>query len=231
MAPSSLLPSQTLYLLRIFLVNSSFWMTSTRLSSDHNSSHPNLVPRFTGNECFYCYTIKCVNLLLNILFQVKEICFLVYLFFLYCHDGWGNIVAFTQVITVYQIYCTWIHPLNHSPLSLPPPIPGVSADIIFAFTYTCTHFIALYSPSYSISLELFWSRWCLSFPASHPGKGLLCTPVLWLRAKKRKDKMKKHDILAWDKGSYTGSLLWFFHICMYYNPSWFISSNFLLMVV
>jgi hypothetical protein len=21
--------------------------------------------------------------------------------------------------------------------------------------------------------------------------------------------------------------LWYFHVCMYYNPSWFISSNFL----
>jgi hypothetical protein len=28
-------------------------------------------------------------------------------------------VAFTKVLIVYQIYHTWIHPLHHSPLSLP----------------------------------------------------------------------------------------------------------------
>jgi hypothetical protein len=38
---------------------------------------------------------------------------------------WGYIVAFTKVITIYQIYHTWIHPLHHFPLFSPPPIPGI----------------------------------------------------------------------------------------------------------
>jgi hypothetical protein len=37
-------------------------------------------------------------------------------FFFYCAE-WGYIVAFTKVLTVYQIYHTWMHPLHHSPLS------------------------------------------------------------------------------------------------------------------
>jgi hypothetical protein len=28
--------------------------------------------------------------------------------------GWGYIVAFTKVFTIYQIFHTWIHPLHHS---------------------------------------------------------------------------------------------------------------------
>jgi hypothetical protein len=51
-------------------------------------------------------------------------------------------VAFTKVLTMYQIYHTLIHPVHCSPLSLPPWIPEtVSAGISFAFTYTCTHYL------------------------------------------------------------------------------------------
>jgi hypothetical protein len=49
----------------------------------------------------------------------------------------GYIVAFTKVLTMYQIYQIGIHPLHCSALS--PPIPGrVSAGIIFASTYMCS---------------------------------------------------------------------------------------------
>jgi hypothetical protein len=34
-----------------------------------------------------------------------------FIFLLLC---WGYIVAFTKVLTIYQIYRTWIHPLHHS---------------------------------------------------------------------------------------------------------------------
>jgi hypothetical protein len=37
-------------------------------------------------------------------------------FFYFC-AGWGYIVAFTKVLTMYQIYHTLIHPLHSSPLS------------------------------------------------------------------------------------------------------------------
>jgi hypothetical protein len=31
-------------------------------------------------------------------------------------------------------------------------------------------------------------------------------------------------LLVWDKGSYTGSFLRYFHVYMYYNTNWFMSS-------
>jgi hypothetical protein len=64
-----------------------------------------------------------------------------YYFFSYT-DLLGYTVAFTKVLTMYQIYHTWIHPLHHCPLTPPSPIPRmVSTGIIFAFTYTCTPFL------------------------------------------------------------------------------------------
>jgi hypothetical protein len=49
---------------------------------------------------------------------------------------WGYIATFTNVLTIYH---SWTHPLRHSHLSFPPPIPGmVSAGLIFPFTYMCT---------------------------------------------------------------------------------------------
>jgi hypothetical protein len=44
-------------------------------------------------------------------------------------------VAFRKVLTMYQIYPSWIHPLHHSPLSPSPPVPGrVSTGLILPFT-------------------------------------------------------------------------------------------------
>jgi hypothetical protein len=37
----------------------------------------------------------------------------------YCCAGWGYIAALTKVLTMYQIYHTWIHPFHQSP-SYPP---------------------------------------------------------------------------------------------------------------
>jgi hypothetical protein len=45
--------------------------------------------------------------------------FYLIIMFLLC-AGWGYTVAFTSVLTIYQIYDTWIHPLHHSPLSSLP---------------------------------------------------------------------------------------------------------------
>jgi hypothetical protein len=65
---------------------------------------------------------------------------LLFFFFIIVVLGWGHIVALTQVLTMYQMYHTWVHPLHCSPLPSPTPILGVvSAGIIFAFTYLCTH--------------------------------------------------------------------------------------------
>jgi hypothetical protein len=77
--------------------------------------------------------------------------------FVYCCAGWGYIVAFTKVLTVYQIYHAQVHSLHLSPLLFPPPIPGmVSAGIIFAFTYICTQFLYhIHSPT---PLSLPWAH-------------------------------------------------------------------------
>jgi hypothetical protein len=56
----------------------------------------------------------------------------------------GSIMEFTKVLILYQIYYNWIHPLYHSPLSLPPVLGIFSTGLIFPFTYTwhsiCTTF-------------------------------------------------------------------------------------------
>jgi hypothetical protein len=44
-----------------------------------------------------------------------------YLFWYSFFLCWGFIVAFTKVLTLYQKYHTWIHPLHHFPFSLLPP--------------------------------------------------------------------------------------------------------------
>jgi hypothetical protein len=69
-------------------------------------------------------------------------------FFLFCCDGCGYIVAFTKVLTMYQLFHTWIHPFLHSGVSPTPPIHGtVSTGTIFAFTCMCTHILNhIYSP-------------------------------------------------------------------------------------
>jgi hypothetical protein len=78
----------------------------------------------------------------------------IHIFFLYC-GGWGYIVAFAQILKVYQIYHTWIHLLNHSPSSLHPWFLEKFQQVsFFAFTYMCTHFIAPSSPSHFLSPHL-----------------------------------------------------------------------------
>jgi hypothetical protein len=61
--------------------------------------------------------------------------------FFNCCAGWGCIVAFPKVLTIHQIYQSWIHLLHHSPLSSSPIPVTVSTGIIFLFTYTCTPYL------------------------------------------------------------------------------------------
>jgi hypothetical protein len=68
--------------------------------------------------------------------------FIFFLFLLLCH---GYIVAFTKVLTLYQIYHTLIHPLHHSPLTSTPLIPEIaSTGLTFPFTYMCTQYFLCY---------------------------------------------------------------------------------------
>jgi hypothetical protein len=54
----------------------------------------------------------------------------------------GYIVAFTKVLSIYQIYSAWIHRLHHSPLSSLSSIPGiVSTSFIFPFILMCTQYL------------------------------------------------------------------------------------------
>jgi hypothetical protein len=63
-------------------------------------------------------------LLIDQLFLIFYKLFFFLIFFFYCCDGWGYIVAFIQghnaVLTMCQVYHTWIHLLNHSPST---PLP------------------------------------------------------------------------------------------------------------
>jgi hypothetical protein len=64
-----------------------------------------------------------------------------YLLIFYCCAGWGYIVTFTKVLTIYQICCTWIHPLNYSPLSSLPPFLEEFQQVSFFHLHTCVHSI------------------------------------------------------------------------------------------
>jgi hypothetical protein len=53
-------------------------------------------------------------------------------FFFYCRSGWGYTVAFTKVLTMYQICHTWIHPLPWW-CSWPLTVGGILVWFWFAF--------------------------------------------------------------------------------------------------
>jgi hypothetical protein len=70
------------------------------------------------------------------------------LFLLPC---WGYIVTFIKVLTIYQIYHTWICPLHHSPLSPQPHSWNSFKRSHFSiYTHVYTVF-ALYSCSHTLS--------------------------------------------------------------------------------
>jgi hypothetical protein len=65
------------------------------------------------------------------LMQTKYIHF----FLFYCCAECRYIVGFAKLLTLYQIYPTWIHHIHHSPLFPPPLISGiVSTGISFPIT-------------------------------------------------------------------------------------------------
>jgi hypothetical protein len=93
----------------------------------------------------------------------------------------GYIVAFTEVLKMYQIYNTWIHLLYHSPF-LSFPIHGtVSTDNIFAFTHMCKQYLHHIHPP-------------TPFPATFP-LGRTCFTLLFLILQKCKNKKKNMTFL------------------------------------
>jgi hypothetical protein len=81
----------------------------------------------------------------------------------------GYIVAFTKVLTLYQIYHTSIHPLHHSP-SFPSPHSWNSCNRHHFSNYIHVHTVFVpYSPSNTLSLPPLASLW-YQLPKAGPGE-------------------------------------------------------------
>jgi hypothetical protein len=66
-------------------------------------------------------------------------------------------------------------------------------------------------------------------PARPSGQDLFCPPVLRF-CRREKIKWKTWNFSLFKiKVATQGVSLWQFHVHMYYNPNWFISSNFLIL--
>jgi hypothetical protein len=116
--------------------------------------------------------------------------FLHYSFFCLLLWWWECILAFTQVLTMYQMFCTWVNspPQPFSFIS-PPPIPRVvSTGVIFTFTYMCTYFTSSYSPSYPISPTTPSFHWCHVSKVS----GYFCRWFSYMLATNRKLTLIKY---------------------------------------
>jgi hypothetical protein len=94
----------------------------------------------------------------------------------YC-AGWGYIVAFTKVLTIYQICHTWIHPSII--LLYAPPFKEEFQWV--SFTYMCAQYLHHIHPptpfSHLLPLPLI--------PPPHTRQDLFCPPVLWFCKRKK----------------------------------------------
>jgi hypothetical protein len=112
------------------------WLWTPRLFSAF--SYYSLYVSFLVNNCMFYFTY----------------------FLLLC---WWYIVAFANVLTMYQVYHTWyIHLLNHSHSSPPlPPFRGGNFNRYhFYIYYMHTNVILLYSSSYPFFPIPTPSHWC-----------------------------------------------------------------------
>jgi hypothetical protein len=144
--------------------------------------------------------------------RTKTLHWFICLFIFYC-AGCEYIVAFTKVLTMYQIDHTWT-PTFHCSTSPPSPDSWNSINkynfCIYIHVYTL---LAPYSSPYPSSHHFPSPQWCQS---PQPRKNLFHPSVLWFcRRKNIKDKMRNMKfLLIWDKCNYTGSLLVIFP-CIY----------------
>jgi hypothetical protein len=103
------------------------------------------VPSDVSHMCTSCNVqIRvCISISSNTyhFFLVKTFKILSFSFFFYCCAGWGYIVAFRKVLTIYQIYHSWIHPLYHFPLSLFSHQFWNSFNRFHFSTYVCTQYL------------------------------------------------------------------------------------------
>jgi hypothetical protein len=138
--------------------------------------------------------------------------------FLYCCTGQGYIEALAKVLTMYQIYHTWIHPLHHS---LSSPLPNSQNSFNNSHFSTYIHVYLHYIHTVCILLPHFPITSALT-SANLPPQNVFCSPILWFcRRKKIKDEKKNMAfLLVWHKDDFKRS----FRAYMYYNPNWFIST-------
>jgi hypothetical protein len=103
--------------------------------------------------------------------------------FLLC---WGYIVAFTKVLTIYQIHHTWIHPLHHFPL-FPSPHSWNSFNRSHFSIYIHVYSVfALYShPHLPMALSPPPPHLPMGPTSLLSRKVLFCTPVLWFYKRKK----------------------------------------------
>jgi hypothetical protein len=95
----------------------------------------------------------------------------------------------------------------------------------FLHLLTCVHILLYHihppSPFPHTSLLLL-------VPDLQPWWYLFYPSILWFcRRKKRTDKTKNMTFWLMIKVAKQGVSLWYFLVCMYHNPNWFSSSNFL----
>jgi hypothetical protein len=146
----------------------------------------------------------------------------VVVFFLYCCVVCWYIVAFTKVLTLHQLYHTWIHTFYHFPLSLSAVHGTISTGIIFAFTCMCTHFLHhIHCPTPFLH-HLPPPTGANPSPWAGP-----VLPTCSLILQKKIKRKPWHFLLVWGKDSYTGSFLVVFPCIYVLYPSWVISSNYL----
>jgi hypothetical protein len=111
---------------------------------------------------------------------------------------------------------------SHPPLLsfiLPPPVPRiVSTDIIFAFTYMCTHYMQCIHPPTPVPHNL------LTPTSANPPftSGRTCSAILFYNFVEVWDKDREFPCVE-IKIVIQGISLCCFHAYMCYNPNWFIS--------
>jgi hypothetical protein len=115
--------------------------------------------------------------------RVKEMwLFLSDSYYLFIFIVLGYIVGFTKVLTIYQVYHSWIHPLHLSPLSPPHPWNSFNRSHFSIYIHVCTVF-GLYSSLYTL--------------CPHPPPPTVPTPDTIFSALLFSDYVKeKHDIFV-----------------------------------
>jgi hypothetical protein len=119
-------------------------------------------------KVFYCY-YRFVHFFFSL-----WMLFLLYAFscFLNCCVVWLDIVAFSKVLTMYQIYHTWIHPSTIL-LYIPSFTPGVVSTGIFSI---CTHVSTVFA---NIHHPIPFPHLFLPPTGTNPSQGRTCSALLF----------------------------------------------------